>query len=197
MSTIQVKERPSSFDEAAAIDLLGGWSFLDDEHFDALFLDCGFAIAFAARITCRPNQPYEMEFASDHVDLHERDAGEEPQHYCSLVTGEAFWSNSPGELVVEAASVVGPIRFTQDHSVNEQMISGLEHLRELILEQIDEAVNAPDSVFRPSFTAWASEQLPTSEALLDRVVALYCENDDPKVQRVLEMLRTTKHSKLH
>src|SRR5438034_1103945 len=79
-------------DEIATLDLVTGWSFLEEKEFDALFLDDGPALVAAMRLQCCPGQVWSMEFAGDLLELTERNRG--PQHEYCLRTGESFWSQT-------------------------------------------------------------------------------------------------------
>jgi hypothetical protein len=188
MSTEQI----GRLNQASAGDLTSGWSFREDEHFEALFLHNGPALVVASRLVCG-RESWQLEFAADVLAPAWAD-DQDPSESCIISASEAFQSQSREGLVVEVAVVVGP--FQDGRSVHEQTLGALSHMRQLLLE-IDEALSTPDTIFRPEFAQWMDEELPSSEALLDHLVNLGQTMTSPTIQEFLTLLGASKRRRLH
>jgi len=187
------KNKPQ-FDEAATIDLLIGWGFVDEMYFPKLFLDAGPALVSAAMVTCEGDKCH-IDFA---YTLLEPSIYEEPQHWNSLITSESRHSQRGTLLVIEAVSVVGPLRDNDWQSNHEWVIAALSHLRELILKEINEAVSAPNRGFMPELASWMAEDLPSAEELLDSALEGYrAKSNTPTEQKFLVRLENSKRSRAH
>jgi hypothetical protein len=190
-------EHVGRLDEIAASDLTTGWCFQEDEHFEALFLDNGPALVVASRLHCG-RESWQLEFAADVLEPVYGNPDRVAQREYSVKSGDAFWSQSPRSLVVEAAAVVGPIRGGECYSVHDQAVGALSHMRELLLEQIDEALScSPRSIFNPEFSQWMADELPSSETLLTHLVSLGQTMTSPAGQEFLKLLASSKRRCLH
>ena len=136
-----------------------------------------------------------MDFATDLLEPWEPD--QEPQHPGIVRTGGSSRTQTADTLTIEAASVVGPFRDNDWHSDYEQALNGLNYLRDLILDEIKDAVTAAGALFKPDFADWMAEQFPLAEELLHRASELFRTSKEPAVQRLLARMEASKRKAMH
>lgn len=184
------------FDEDAAFDLVTGWPMLEDEEFYPLLFVGGPAVVFGCRLLCT-SEGWTLEFIADLPTVEFADGLSMEDHSSTFRTHDARWfEDDDGCLVIEAASVVGPLRNEGALGAYDQAIGSLGDLRMLLLEQLEEAVST-DTGFDDTLVQRIAGELPSRERLLETTVSQFQGNDALAVQQFLELLASSDPRTVH
>lgn len=121
-----------------------------------------------------------------------RQPGLEASHDSLLRASESVGYQRGHALVVETAVIVGPIRPEAKSSLFAEILVGLNEGRELLLDEVRRAVEAPFASIEPELVDWIRENHPGSAELFAMLVDELNTSRDPLTSFVLEQIEASK-----